>query len=167
MIDGNRIIILPEHISKAEHEPDPRASINEVQGPLNGWIMRRVSIYGDNVSPENKESELTRVKDEIVLAYNAIRYAHGGVLPRVEVATIDNYFQTLMPHPGDDVQETPADPAKIEVVKNEFKAQQVHLYRHIVQQLGATGVLYDCGMTCIVLGHEMLLIQEAELHPPK
>jgi len=166
MAEVNRIIILSEHISKAEHEPDSRAAINSEQGPLNGWIMRRVSTYGDYLPPEDKTSKLGRVKDEVVLAYNAIRYAHGGVLPRVESTTIDDYFKTLMARSDGDPQKTPADPVKLEVIRNEFKAEQIHLREHIVQQLGATGVLYDCSMTCIVLGHEMLLRQEAELNQP-
>lgn len=159
MATGNRII-LPEHIARAENEPDPRAAINAVQGPLNGWLMNRVAAFSEWFPP-SEEDQPARVKDEIVLAYNAIRYAYDGTLPRVESTTVAEYFETLMKHPEDDPLEAPADRDKLEAVKSGFSAEQVHLDKHMKRQLGE-GVLYVCGLTCVSMSLEMLLRQRAK-----
>jgi len=166
MASGNRII-LPEHIRSAENEPDPLTVLNDDQeGPLAGWIQNRLIECGGYFAPDESTDAVAAVKGEIALAYVAIRYAYGGELPKVERATIGDYFKELMQSPDDDRWKAEADPAKLEVVKAEFSAEQVHLNEHITSQLG-DGMVHECGFTYITLTHRMLMAQIARPKEPQ
>jgi len=160
MATGNRIV-LPEHIRKAENKRDPLTVLNDDQeGPLAGWIQNRLIDCGEYFAPNERANAMAAVKGEIALAYVAIWHAYDGELPKVERATIGDYFKQLMHSPDDDQWKDEADPAKLEVVKAEFRAEQVHLDEHITRQLGG-GVLHECVFTYITLTHGMLVAQIA------
>ncbi len=155
MVTGNRII-LPEHINRAENEPDPLAILNDEQeGPFAGWIDKRIKNCGlhFDVSP---------VKREILVAYSAIKFAHGGgVLPRVQKSTIGEYFQELIEDPEADPFKTEVDPDKLTVVRSEFSDEQTYLADHTTTQLG-DGMLHEHGLTYIAMIHRMLMRRLAE-----
>jgi len=155
----------------AENEPDPRGVINGEQGPLAGWletqIWRQSDLFADSffTQPKEIEARVEDVKVEIVLAYNAMRHAYGGTLPRVESATVGDYFETLMRSPDDDPLKAPADRAKLVVIKDEFFDEQVHLREHITNALDA-GYIRNCGLTYTALTHQILLAQMARPSDP-
>jgi hypothetical protein len=77
----------------AREHPDPFAVLHKEQRFMSGWLRRRFQVFDERFTLDGLDVRMSKVRNEVGVAYGAIKHALGRDLPIVEQNTILSYFE--------------------------------------------------------------------------